>query len=367
MFKAFDTVAQSNIVILDAAPARYLELREHGRAHRLHCPTCHHPVGVRTPQQKRPHFFHMHLGVCPSSRDSPELLEARAALYGWLQARFPDQVTIEKHVSGADLPRPVDCWVETTAGLQFAYWIFDRGMRPESRAALRQALSSNANAAHYLFFSSRIQRNDAPNNRLNLTTTEREFIQASAFDRLYRPHGNGGDGSLHYFDSEKQAVTTFRSLVCIEVPQRYEGTELATSGGALVFTTETGEPAHAGERERLKTFDESERRRQAREAERRKAAEEEQRCEERRQAAQKPRPLVSAVQPPAPTYVWPRETPLAPAHHIAPPSPTPQSPRSGDQEGVCVACGTRTRDWWSFDGKTHECKCNSCLRAGRFP
>lgn len=55
--------------------------------------------------------------------------------------------------------------------------------------------------------------------RIDLNTTEREFITPSAFDRIGGTWADEGQGSLHHFDPEAETLTTLRSLRPVHKPR----------------------------------------------------------------------------------------------------------------------------------------------------
>jgi competence CoiA-like predicted nuclease len=89
VYGAVHTNSGEQVVILDAQwRSRLNDLRNLCSADRLMCPVCRQPVWTRAGTQRRWHFAHKHLSDCPSSRELPELLQARAVLYEWLVAKF---------------------------------------------------------------------------------------------------------------------------------------------------------------------------------------------------------------------------------------------------------------------------------------
>ncbi len=125
MFKAVNTLDNNYIVILDPQWLGAIrELRRLDAQDLLVCQQCRQPVRVRAGHVRRWHFAHKHLANCPYGNESPELLRTRAALYEWLMSKYPERVTIEKRVESEHILRPVDCWVETEAGI-ISYWIID--------------------------------------------------------------------------------------------------------------------------------------------------------------------------------------------------------------------------------------------------
>ncbi len=139
MFKAFDTELDRDVVSLDPVWDGQIEaLRGWGHAGRLVCPVCRQGVLLRAGEIMRRHFAHKDLSQCPLGHESAEVLAGRAALYAWLNTKFPDGVTVEKHFdadpeSRYHLPRGVDCWVERPGKRNLAYWLVDGKIEPEDR------------------------------------------------------------------------------------------------------------------------------------------------------------------------------------------------------------------------------------------
>ena len=108
MFSAAHILTGEQIVILDPRWRSALaDWRNLCATDRLTCAVCRQPVWARAGTKKRWHFAHKHLSDCPSSHESPELLQARAVLYEWLVSKFgPGAVQIEKTLSDSDTSLP---------------------------------------------------------------------------------------------------------------------------------------------------------------------------------------------------------------------------------------------------------------------
>ena len=103
------------------------------------------------------------------------------------------------------------------------------------------------------------------------------MLTPSEFDAVYS-EGGDSEGSLHCLDPDPQVLTTYRALVCVELPQHYEGREVATELKHVLVLPGTGEFVHLGEYERLLVVREElrrqgEARRKAQEAAERRRAE----------------------------------------------------------------------------------------------
>ncbi|HPM79118.1 MAG TPA: competence protein CoiA family protein [Candidatus Anammoximicrobium sp.] len=369
MFKALDTELDRHVVSLDPAWDGQIEvLRGWGRAGRLVCPVCRQAVLLRAGEIMRRHFAHKDLSQCPLSRESAELLAGRAALYAWLNTKFPDGVTLEKHFEADaaeeyQLPRGVDCWVERPGKRSLAYWLVDGKIDPDDRVQIPRFLEARNAALNWVFLPRDARRGRLPG-RANLSATERALLTPSEFDAVYS-EGGGSEGSLHCLDPDSQVLTTYRALVCVELPQYYEGREVATELKQVLVLPGTGEFVHPGEYERLLVVREELRRQ---EEARRKAQEAaERRRAERATAAQAAAARAAVQAGPAKSPPSDRtQAPAKPFDFLAARTSwlnRPETPAAIEEpEGTCTLCGRRTRDWVVFDTKTGECKCRECLR-----
>ena len=287
MFRAFDTEHGRDVVSLDPVWDGQIEiLRGWGRSGRLVCPVCRQAVLLRAGEIMRRHFAHKDLSQCPLGHESAELLAGRAALYAWLNTKFPDGVTLEKNFDAdeadeCELPRGVDCWVERPGKRNLAYWLVDGKIDPDERMWIPRFLDARNAALNWVFLPREARRGRLPG-RANLSATERELLTPSEFDAVYC-EGGGSEGSLHCLDPESQVLTTYRALVCVELPQYYEGEEVATELSRVLVLPSTGEFVHPGEYERLQVVREELRRQ---EEARRKAQETAERRRVERAAAE---------------------------------------------------------------------------------
>lgn len=342
MYKAINRDTNAEIVILEPAWAdRLNSLRAWDRGDVLVCQECQQPVRVRAGRVRAWHFAHKHREDCPLGRESPQLLQARAALYRWLVAKFgAERVTLEKRINGSKLPRPVDCWVTGTQQ-SFAYWIFEAGLKPQRRDALHTALNRPDVLAHWLFLSAMLQQDEDNRETVYLTTTEREFMQSSEYDQPTMPRG----GSLHYLDQETGRVTTYRGLRLKHSPQVFQGKQRVHPLDEILVSPKTGEFVHPGEHEQLQVY-----------------REEQQRQEK---IIAKLTPLPSPQRPlivPPPTIVVSPPLISRSSADSFPPSPGGALDMPA---GICETCGEETRDWWYYDGKTGMCQCRKCQRKER--
>ncbi len=349
MFKALNTIDQSEIVILDTQWESQLGiLRSLDVQNALTCQGCRQSVRVRAGEVRRWHFAHKHLQNCPYENESPNLLETRAVLYKWLVAKFGQEfVTLEKELRGTRLPRHVDCWVNKE-GQQIAYWIFDTRLPPETRDALQITFNKSRVHINWVFVSEMLREDRETQGNLHLSTTEREFIQRSDYDEPHSPSGSYVQGSLHYVDPSAESLTTFRALRLVHDPQLYSGCKRSSPLSSVLVLGSTGEFVHPDEHEALAALREL----QATSEGQTSAIE-----DHGRKWLAEHRPVFSL--PPGQGELL----------HRGPPDEINKEtqPRSIPiDEGVCVHCGKVTTDWWSFDGATKKCRCRECARKGLY-
>lgn len=198
--------------------------------------------------------------------------------------------------------------------------------------------------------------------RIDLNTTEQEFIAPSAFDRIGGQWADEGQGSLHRLDPEAETLTTLCSLRLVHKPRFYDARHLSHPLDAVLIAPKTGEFVHPGEREswqkeRVRREElrlQKERDAQQQEEEHQKwladaqlCRVEQQRLDEENQeaygAAVKTRSALESLRS--------RST-----------SPLRPVPSYGSKEGTCRFCGVKTGDWYYFDSVTKICECNACLK-----
>jgi hypothetical protein len=332
MYKVLHQPSGQEITILDPRWREQIDyLRTLDKRDVLVCTGCKQPVRVRAGKVKRWHFAHKHLQNCPFERESPTLLKTRAVLYNWLVNKFgPDAVTIEKRLHPPVFPRHVDCWVEK-GGLAFAYWIFDRRLPPDERDNLKSGFGNTDVRVNWVFVTD-LMRVDQEfmQDRLHLTTTERAFMQESAFDQAWQTHFEYLGMSLHYLDADQENLITYRNLSVIHMPQLYAGTRLEHSLAELLASTSTGEFIHPGEVQQLQ---------QRRQEIERQEQQAEQRLRKAREFfGQKP-------QSKSASSVVEKQTPRT---------------QPFERAGICRICGTETADWVTYYGPTKECICRDC-------
>lgn len=339
MFKAWHRDTEEDIVILDSKWAdRLQELRRLDRQDKLVCPGCEQPVRVKAGRQMRWHFAHKQLEACPLSHEAPIVLEARAVLYEWLVGKFEaGAVTLEKELAPELLGRPVDCWVQTGAG-EVAYWLIAAQIRPAQRQTLQEVFEEAGVGVNWLFLREMLREEPGQAGQLYLTTTEREFMAESEYNKVIDRAGNlWYGGTLHYLDPAKKILTTFRTVRVRHPPQLFGGRKVVHELAAMLVQPKTGEFVHPGEFEAWQRV----RKRWAR-MERERAEAERRRLEIQRQReggdeTAGGRGEVEAAQA--------------------------DESRPAQVEGVCILCGQVTTEW-GFVTELGKRICRECYEGG---
>lgn len=347
MYKVIHQQTSEEIVILHARwKGRIDTLRQLDHLDLLICPGCERPVRVRAGARKRAHFAHKHLQNCPFAQASPALLAARAELYEWLVVQFGEAVvSVEKDTGSAALPRPFDCWVECPSG-SLAYWIIESRLKPEIRRSLKAGFEQACALVQTIFLSELQKPYEKTPDALILTTTEREFMQASLFDQGATVPLAAPGKSLHYLNPQEANLTTYRGMYLIHRPQIHAGLRYSSPLALLSAAPENGEFVHPGEHERLLAYQQEEQSRQA--------------------AREEARRLFSQdLSRPADRSIGRVSQPLRSSQPPRGGSPPPEPGFQQKVPGTCLFCGKITRDWWFFDRATGQCKCRECYRQGR--
>ena len=358
MFKSMDSSTNSDVILLDPVwdITTIGSLRSKGREGHLLCPTCKQPVRVRAGEKKRWHFAHKTLSDCPLAYESPTVLQARSLLYKWLKSKLGDAVTIEKHFPGSDLPRPIDCYFETSAHHKIGYWILEKGIR--SRFPLQSALSALGIDVQWVLLSNMVRIDVEDSDSIHLSPTERDLAFCSQYNQIYSPY----DQALNYLDVDESTVTTFRGFYCVHLPQLYRWhAKLKTDLVNMLVLKATGELVHPGEYEELKKLEE----RRRIEEQRKKLQRQQQKVEFLKQQEQfRQEQLIKQRNREAQQKE--RMTAASTARtRGSPENRKPCGIGTGYLEGPykCVVCGMFTGDWTVFDSKTNTCVCSrECLR-----
>lgn len=340
MYKAVSTQTGEEIIILSPQWRKRIDqLREMDHSDELVCQGCRQPLRVKAGKIKRAHFAHKHLKACSYGSESPEILNARAVLYEWLMREFCPPtgsrtgllaVTVEKVVEGLNLPRPIDCWVETEGG-PIAYWIVETGIKIEPREAILSAFKQMGANAHFVMLKTMLSERKEELDSLLLTPTERAFLKATEFDPVLAGTAEPGK-SLHYLDTDSSVLTTYRNLVLFHAPNWYKGVKKTGKLFTVRASRVDGGFVHRGEVENLRRY----RQRMERREEKRKKYQEREvawsnRFARRKQGDDRER----------------------------------ASLRNGFREPLpCVLCGQITTDYWSTftePSGRRLCRCRECL------
>ena len=258
------------------------------------------------------------------------------------------------------MQRSLDAWV-LHKKYRFAYWLVDRQMKPDDREHLKLTALSLGACLHVLFLAQTMRRNNTPKDFLNLTTTERFYLQSSKYDLSDNPQCKG---SLNYLDENTSTVITFRAMSCTEPPQRFSGRELSHPLTSMLVSPISGQFVHPGEKEGLERYEEKQRGKK-------KQASAHVKFKTTHWIGQRLPPGARVQPAPCPHPIALTPVPQPPAANQLPPpgsSDVTATPLMvpPDKEAPCTMCGQVTNDWWYYDPKTHTCKCNVCLRAKRF-
>lgn len=329
MFKCLHQDSGAEIIILQPEWHGRLDvLRLMDRGDELVCQGCRQPVRVRRGSaRRRAHFAHKHLKGCLYGSQSPEILAARAALFDWLSAQYPGRVDLERAAPGADLPRPLDCWVDTPQG-PFACWIIEGSLKLAARERIQAGFQMVGAPVTTVLLARLLHPDPNHPNRLLLSPTERAFLRHTPFDSLGREgyvYSADFGRSLHYLDAAEGVLTTWRGLEKVHEPQGYAGRRLVTRLERVRAGGE-GEWFHPGEAEQLASQPHIDLQQAQREAARR----------QRKERLQHWRSLKQPPQTTAPS------------------------------EAVCVHCGQITSDYWMnwMEENRRLCKCRECLARG---
>ena len=339
MFVALRTTDRSRVTSLAAAwDERLGELRQLAASGQLRCPGCEQLLWFRIGIKRRRHFAHRHLADCPLAHQSPELLEARAQLFKWLETKYGGRVQLEVPVGASGQAMSIDLVVEPQPGSQFAYWVFDRQQR--SRQELLAYGGRPAVQVHFIHTQSTLVRHSA--SAIALNASQRDFISASEYDGYT---GFSGDGHLHFLDVEEAKLRIYRGLRCVHAPNLFawvalreevlSAARISPKSGEIVVSDDV-----AAREEWKQKLAEQERARQAREAER------------ARRALAAPQPAAIS----APEVPHPSSEPPGGIEKAAAPSPDFNGPFR------CEDCGLETTKWSSADPSAGTCVCRNCAK-----
>ena len=210
MFVANDKELGVRVTSLDPAwGSRFVDLRAWVTSGRLVCPGCEQTLRFRVGEQRRPHFAHRVLSECPLSKQSAEVLEAKALIYVWLAGKYPGKVELDVDLRIPGWDRIADLVVRPDDAKTFAYWVFDRS--PRDRDGLLNRMPGGINR-QVVFTESAYK---TLGNSVLLTKAQRDFISVSKFDE------SKWRGHLHFLETKEQKMTLYRGLHCIHEPSSY--------------------------------------------------------------------------------------------------------------------------------------------------
>jgi hypothetical protein len=364
MYKAIHAQTGDEIIILHPAwRSRVDVLRGLDHADLLVCQGCGQPLRVKAGEVKRPHFAHKHLKACSLGSETPELLLARGVLYDFLLAYFGDGVTLEHLPAGVELPRPVDCWVETPAG-SLAYWLVESGIKIEPREQIKKTLNQAGIHPTWIMLNGMLHEEKKLYDSLLLAPTERTFLQVTPFDQALAGAGTPGP-SLNYLDAENELLITYRNLALHHRPNWYKGLRKTTPLAQVYVDRRAGYLIHPGEEQRLISFQKQQ-----------------QRLAEKRQQFNQRLTRWTSHSGGANDFEIPAEAPhdeAAPPDETSLTSNSQPEPKSGwgmprqpltpapasPEELECAQCGQMTSDYWMvfYQGERKLCRCRSCLNA----
>lgn len=101
MFVATSSIDKRRINLLDPAVYERREsLKVVGQEGGLACPHCGQEVRVRLGDVRRPHFAHKSLEDCPFQKESAEVTEVKALLYGFFRRQGVGSVDMDVSLDG---------------------------------------------------------------------------------------------------------------------------------------------------------------------------------------------------------------------------------------------------------------------------
>jgi hypothetical protein len=219
MFVATSSIDKKRINLLDPSVLERREsLKAAGRKGGLVCPHCGQELRVRLGEVRRPHFAHKSLEDCPFQKESAEVTEVKALLYGFLRQQIGCSVDMDVSLDGEDASEDLflDVLVETERGTRFGYWVFDRNRR--DRHILLDA-AQESGIIPVVIHTGSMMAFDPGGTSLLLSKSLRDLIRKSPFDEGLKKRSGG---HLHFLNDAGR-LTTFRRLHCVHLPNVYEG------------------------------------------------------------------------------------------------------------------------------------------------
>jgi hypothetical protein len=307
------------------------------------CPYCREPVRLRAGKLRRWYFAHQTLLNCPFTHESPTVLEARAALYDWLLTKIHGKpgwsVDVEVPVEDPSITKRVDCLLKSQSRA-FAYIIFDKGMKLETRLELKHQVRRKGWHLNVLFAMDFFKPANYPNSVM-LSTTERDFFTRTEFD-LYNDIGREIFGSLFYINGKTREVKVIRRLSLLHSPQIFEGEIFDETLQKVLIAPKTGELVLPGEYEKLQALKEAKRSQEERDKERKERTLQE---------------YLAAMQKAETTSERTGNETLK--QTLLKPTPA-NNQQTRTNLPICLICHQPSEDWWYYDGLTNTCKCQNC-------
>ncbi len=307
------------------------------------CPYCKEPVRLRAGNYRRWYFAHKTLLNCPFTQESPTVLEARAALYEWLLTKIHNKpgwsVDIEIPTDDPSMKKRVDCLIKSPSGV-FAYIIFDKGVKLETRLELQSQIRRKGWHLNVLFAMDFFKPANYPNS-VSLSTTERDFLTSTEFD-LCDEISQERLSSLFYINGKTRQVKVIRRTSLLHPPQIFEGELFDEELQKVLIAPKTGELVLPGEYEKLQALKEARRAQEKRDKESRERILQEhfammKKTETRSECAGSKALKQTVLEPP---------------------------PEDNQQTQValpvCLICHQPSSDWWYYDCITNTCKCQNC-------
>ena len=339
MFVATTSIDKRRINLLDPAVYERREsLKAVGQEGGLACPHCGQEVRVRLGDVRRPHFAHKSLEDCPFQKESAEVTEVKALLYGFFHRQGVGSVDMDVSLAGGHDSGGLflDLLVETETGKRFGYWVFDRNRR--DRHILMNATEASG-IMPLVIHTGSMMAFHPEGTFLLLSKSMRDTIHKSPFDQSFEARS---EGHLHFLD-DAGMLTTFRRLHGVHPPHGYEW-EVRRKNAlqAVLFDSRSGDfvvEKDVDDRlEHARLEQEREEKRRREEEERKKIREARASCIRRiySEAPVKPLPSVM-IREPKKSYVNPLNQPYP-----------------------CKFCGVVTSDWVQFQPWENVCVCREC-------
>lgn len=201
----------------------------------------------RLGEQRLWHFAHINSEIdCPLKSEDAALFRARAILYEWLRSKYHSKVFIEKTLEESPLPRPLDCWVETSNGRKFAYWILNKQLKEGERSQLK-AIQENGIFLHLIVLNKFLRIKSEDRLVIKLSSTERDLMTESDYSLIYKNPYDYEKYSLTYLDIFDGKITVYRNLNLIEGASNFRGFPIVENIENCLISPKNGEFVFDGE------------------------------------------------------------------------------------------------------------------------